>query len=86
MRWRLPGVPENWKVACTTYGCSFSLNGMRCVKNVCPLQNMDTGRMPNLYFPSYPLQSQAYHEMKVGISTADRSCLASEVTRRMLLA
>ena len=21
MRCRFPGVPENWKVACTTYGC-----------------------------------------------------------------
>ena len=52
MRWRLPGVPLYWKVACTTYGVRPSLSGMRWVKPVCPLQKVETGRMPHLSLPS----------------------------------
>lgn len=51
-RCRLPGVPENWNVACTTYGFRPSLSGMRCTKPVWPEQKMETGRMPHLSLPS----------------------------------
>ena len=57
MRWRFPGVPENWKVACTTYGCRPITSAMRCTKKVCPLQKVDTGKMPMRSFPSKPLNT-----------------------------
>jgi hypothetical protein len=51
-RCRLPGVPLYWNVACATKGSSPSFSGIRCTKNVWPLQKVATGRMPNMNFPS----------------------------------
>ena len=50
-RCRFPSVPAYWNVACTTYGVRFRRSCIRCVKNVCPLQNMLTGRMPIFRVP-----------------------------------
>jgi len=55
-RCRLPGVPENWNVACTAYGSRPARSAMRCAKNVCPPANSATGRMPMRRLPSYTLR------------------------------
>ena len=46
MRCRFPGVPEYWKVACTTYGSRPTLSAKCWTKNECPLAKSVTGRMP----------------------------------------
>mmetsp|Transcript_40617 Transcript_40617/g.129556 ORF Transcript_40617/g.129556 Transcript_40617/m.129556 type:complete len:270 (-) Transcript_40617:811-1620(-) len=58
MRWRLPSVPQNWKVACTAKGLTPCASCIRCTKKVCPDPKRETGRTPAATLPLYPLHSR----------------------------